>query len=296
MSKHALTLLGLALLASPAGGQAPTVYMAAAGDIATCGSSTQAATAAVLDALIAPTARRSSIVVAALGDNAYEWGTKEEFQSCYHPTWGRHKARTRPAVGNHEYLTAGASSYFEYFGEAAGDPQTGYYSYDHGAWHVVVLNSNCAEAGGCHAGSAQETWLRADLAAHPAACTLAYWHHPRFSSGSVHGNNAATRDLWQALMDHDADLVLVGHEHDYERFAALDADGTPSAQGLRSFVVGTGGRALSPLTTPPITGSEARSASAHGVLWLTLRPTSYAWQFVPAAPGTFTDSGSDVCH
>jgi hypothetical protein len=275
--------------------QAPTRFIAAAGDIATCGSGQQAATAAVLDSLLPPTLRLDTALVATLGDNAYETGSKEDYAACYHPTWGRHKARTRPAVGNHEYLTAEAGAYFEYFGAAAGDPARGYYSYDHGAWHVVVLNSNCAAVGGCVAGSPQERWLRADLAAHPRPCTLAYWHHPRYSSGAVHGNALFMSDLWQALMDFGVDLALSGHEHVYERFAPLDADGAPHPAGVRSFVVGTGGRALYRFG-PAQPGSQVRDNSSFGVLWLTLRPAGYDWQFVPAPPGAFTDRGSDVCR
>lgn len=288
-------LLGAAFVAARGAAGAPTRYLAAAGDIATCDGGGQEATAALLDALFPPSMRLDTGLVAVLGDNAYESGSKEEYLACYHPTWGRHKARTRPAVGNHEYVTAGASAYFEYFGAAAGDPARGYYSFDHGAWHVVALNSNCAEVGGCQAGSPQETWLRADLAAHSAACTLAFWHHPRFNSGAVHGDAAFMRDIWQALMDHGADVVLAGHEHLYERFAPLDADGQPDAAGPRSFVVGTGGRALYPFG-PPRTGSEARDNTSHGVLWLTLRPEGYDWLFVPAPPGTFSDAGSDLCR
>lgn len=288
-------LLAVALAASVAQAQAPTRFLAAAGDVATCDGGQQAATAALLDALFPPAMRLSAGVLAVLGDNAYESGSKQEYEACYGPTWGRHKKRTRPAVGNHEYVTPGASGYFDYFGAAAGDPTRGYYSFEHGAWHVVVLNSNCAAIGGCGPGSPQETWLRADLGAHPSACTLAYWHHPRFNSGAVHGNAAFMRDLWQALVDHGVDLALSGHEHLYERFAPLDADGNPHPDGVRSFVVGTGGRALYPFATPQ-PGSQVRNNTTFGVLWLTLRPDSYDWLFVPAAPGTFSDSGTALCH
>lgn len=275
--------------------EAPTRLVVAAGDIATCPGGQQAATAALVDALVPATTRLSTAVVAVLGDNAYEQGTKDDYLGCYDPSWGRHKARTRPAVGNHEYLTPGAEGYFDYFGAAAGDRDRGYYSYGLGAWHVVVLNSNCGAIGGCQAGSAQETWLRADLAAHPTACTLAYWHHPRFSSGAVHGSNPSLADLWKALVDAGAEVALAGHEHFYERFAPLDAAGNPAPLGLRSFIVGTGGRTLYPFATP-LPGSEARDNATFGVLRLTLRPTSYDWQFVPAPPGSFTDSGSAACH
>ena len=174
----------------PSAGRTPTLL--AAGDIADCSSDGDEATAKLLDGLAG--------TVATLGDNVYESGTASEFTNCYDPSWGRHKSRTRPAPGNHDYLTSGASGYFGYFGAAAGDPQKGYYSYDLGSWHIVVLNSNCAQVGGCGAGSPQETWLRQDLAAHPTTCTLAYWHHPRFSFGK-YSNDPRTQALWQALYD-----------------------------------------------------------------------------------------------
>jgi hypothetical protein len=229
-----------------------------------------------------------------LGDNQYEDGTLAKYNASYDPSWGRVKATTRPAPGNHEYNTAGATGYYAYFGAAAGDPARGYYSYDVGTWHLVALNSNCAAIGGCGAGSAEEQWLRADLAAHPAACTLAYWHHPRFSSGE-HGSDTLTSALWQALYDAGADVVLVGHDHHYERFAPQTAAGAlDQARGLREFVVGTGGR--SHYGTPTIrANSEVRNSDTFGVLRLTLRPAGYDWRFVPAV-GSFTDAGAASCH
>jgi hypothetical protein len=232
--------------------------------------------------------------VAALGDNVYQSGTATEFSQCYNPSWGRHKSRTRPAVGNHEYLTPGASGYFGYFGSAAGDPAKGYYSYNLGAWHIVVLNSNCSPAGGCGAGSPQEQWLRQDLAAHPTACTMAYWHHPRFSFGNF-GNDDRVKALWQALDDHDAEIVLSGHDHNYQRYAPQDANGNPDADGIREFVVGTGGKNHNPLGSPPA-NVQAFNDDTFGVLKLTLRPTGYDWTFVPIAGESYTDSGSDSCH
>jgi acid phosphatase type 7 len=230
-----------------------------------------------------------------LGDNQYDSGTLDEFQQVYNPTWGRLIHRTFPVPGNHEYGTPGASGYFSYFGARAGDPLKGYYSFDVGAWHVVALNSECSSVGGCQPGSAQETWLRADLAAHPAACTLAYWHKPRFSSGGLHPSNAAFQPLWQALYDAQADVVLSGHAHDYERFAPQAPNGAPDdVRGIRQFVVGTGGRNLQVLgTLQP--NSEVRQNTSFGVLKLVLHPTSYDWQFLPTAGGTFTDSGSRAC-
>ncbi len=264
------------------------VVLVGAGDIAGCDNLPSAeATAKLLDAI--PGA------VFGAGDFAYPDGSPEHFAKCYEPTWGRHKARTRPALGNHDYLTKGASGYFKYFGKAAGDPGKGYYSYDLGAWHIVALNSNCSEIGGCGAGSAQERWLREDLASHPAPCTLAYWHHPLFTSGG-HGNDNEMKPIWQALYEGGAEIVINGHDHDYERFAPQDANGrADSARGIREFVVGTGGKSLRPFKTP-VPNSEIRSSDAFGVIKLTLRPSGYDWKFVPVAGKTFTDSGSDVCH
>jgi hypothetical protein len=235
--------------------------------------------------------------VLTLGDNQYSTGTYDQFTASYHPTWGRLKGITRPSVGNHDYDTAGAAGYFRYFGSAAGDPAKGYYSFDIGAWHVVALNSNCSVVP-CAAGSAQEQWLRADLAARPAACTLAYWHHPRFSSGP-HGNEPSAANLtplWQALYEAGTDVVLNAHDHDFERFAPQTPAGSADAvRGLREFVVGTGGRSHYQVTTPAA-NSEVINVATFGVLALTLRATGYDWRFVPEAGATFTDSGSQTCH
>ena len=235
------------------------------------------------------------VAVLTLGDNQYETGMLSEFQQVYSPTWGRLLDRTFPVPGNHEYDTPGASGYFSYFGARAGDPAKGYYSFDAGAWHVIALNSECSSVGGCQPGSPQETWLRADLAAHPAACTLAYWHKPRFSSGGRHPSSAAFQPLWQALYDAHADVVLSGHAHDYERFAPQAPDGAADdVRGIRQFVVGTGGRNLQILgALQP--NSEVLQNTSFGVLKLVLHPTSYDWQFLPTPGGTFTDSGSRAC-
>jgi 3',5'-cyclic AMP phosphodiesterase CpdA len=260
-----------------------------AGDIADCKEIEGArATAALLE--------RIPGTVFTLGDNAYTSGTAEQFRDCYGPTWGRFLERTRPAAGNHDYRTKGAAAYFAYFGAAAGPPDRGYYAYELGKWHVVVLNSNCDEIGGCLAGSPQELWLRRDLAEHPALCTVAMWHHPRFSSSSEHGDDSATRDLWKALEDAGAELVLSGHDHTYERFAPRDADGRLDPEhGIRQFVVGTGGRhEYAWGTIQP--GSEAHNNTTFGVLKLTLHPDSYDWEFVPVEGGGFTDSGTARCH
>lgn len=259
------------------------------GDIASCNSTGDEATAALLDGI--------SGTVFTTGDNVYDSGTSAEFENCYESSWGRHKARTRPSVGNHEYKTVGASGYFGYFGAAAGDPQKGYYSYDLGSWHVVVLNSNCEQVGGCGAGSAQERWLREDLKAHPNTCTAAYFHHPRFSSGA-HGNHSAVGPFWEALYDMGADVVLSGHDHSYERFAAQDPSGqVDPAQGIRQFVVGTGGKSLYSFGTTIQPNSEVRINDTYGVLKLTLHAGGYDWEFVPVSGGTLSsDSGTDRCH
>ena len=276
------------------------VRIAAAGDIACdpasprfadgLGSGLDCRQRATSDLLVG----ESYEAVLALGDIQYEVGAGDAFEASYDTSWGRVKPVTQPVPGNHEYRTAGAAGYFAYFGAAAGDPTKGYYSYELGGWHVVALNSNCATVGGCDAGSVQERWLRADLAAHPTRCTLAYWHHPRYSSGR-HGSDASYRAFWQALVDADADLVLVGHDHDYERFAPQDATGRRDLdRGIREIVVGTGGKGLRSFRNVS-PNSEVRSATSLGVLELTLGESAYAWRFRPAV-GSFTDSGAAGCH
>ena len=258
-----------------------------AGDIASCGINGDEGTAALLDTIPG--------TVFTTGDNLYGNQTLADFEACYGPSWGRHLARTRPVAGNHDYDTPGATGYYAYFGAAAGDPAKGYYSYELGAWHVVVLNSNCTEVGGCHVGSAQELWLRQDLAGSSSSCTVALWHEPRFSSGE-HGDTSKMQPFWAALHEAGADLVLTGHDHDYERFRALGAAGTPDAVfGLTEFVVGTGG--FSRRTFPTVRAdSVIRDNTSDGVLKLTLLPTRFSWQFVAAAGATFHDAGSAVCH
>ncbi|WP_405094084.1 DNRLRE domain-containing protein [Micromonospora sp. NBC_01392] len=268
----------------------PDNILLAAGDIASCTTDRDEDTARILD--------NQPGTVATLGDSVYESGTTAEFANCYQPTWGRHKARTRPAVGNHEYLTANAAPYFAYFGVAAGPAGLGYYSYDlpgSSDWHIVVLNSNCAKVGGCQAGSAQERWLRADLAAHPSRCTLAYWHHPLFSSGERQAPNVLP--LFQALYDAGAEIVLNGHAHQYERFAPQSPDRTADpARGIREFVVGTGGRSLQSDFGTVAPNSEVRNGTTYGVLRLTLYNGGYDWRFLPVTGQTFTDGGSGTCH
>lgn len=261
---------------------AVAVVLVGAGDIAG-GGGKQEATAKLLD--VTPG------TVFTTGDNAYPDGTPANFTNYYNPTWGRHKARTRPCAGNHDYHTSGASGYFSYFGSLAGPSGLGYYSYDVGDWHIISLDTNIDAA----AGSPQEQWLRADLAAHTQQCQLAYWHSPLFSSGSVHGNQSRSKALWQALQDYGAEVVVCGDDHDYERFAPQTANGVASPTGVREFVVGTGGGGLYSMNTP-VANSVARNANTWGVLKLTLGPGTYSWQFIPIAGQTYTDSGSGTCH
>ena len=271
------------------GSAGPVAVLAGAGDIANCGTDGDEATAALLDTIPG--------TVFTLGDNVYDDGTATEFMACYGPSWGREpiKSRTRPVPGNHDYNTSGATGYYGYFGAAAGDPAEGYYAYDLGTWRIYVLNSNCGSIGGCGAGSAQERWLRADLAANPRTCAIGMWHHPRFSSGQ-HGNSTATEDLYRALYDANAELVLVGHDHDYERFGPQTASGAADdARGLIQIVVGTGGTTLRQFATLR-DNSLVRNADTWGVIRLSLSAESWSFDFVPVAGRTFTDSGSGTCH
>lgn len=271
----------------------PALTLYAAGDIAQCRGQPVAETMAARTAerIAAALATDNTARVLTLGDNAYPNGNAADYASCYDPTWGRFKQRTLPSPGNHEYHTPLAAAYFDYFGALAGPQRRGYYSVDIGAWHVVSLNSNLAGA----AQQAQLDWLKADLAARPPGCALAFWHHPVFSSGG-HGNNAVMRDAWRLLAAAGTDLVLSGHDHDYERFALQDVDGHLDAQhGIRQFVVGSGGAKL----TPQIghrANSEAADNNTFGVLKLDLRKSGYTWEYLPVAGGTYHDHGSAACH
>ncbi len=267
---------------SPATGDAVLV---GAGDIATCDTTDDTATAELIDGI------EGTVFTA--GDNAYPDGRTEDFRECYEPTWGRFKDRTRPAPGNHDWVND-LAGYVGYFGTAAAPDGVPWYSYDLGTWHIVVLDSMCAETGGCGSDSDQGRWLAADLAASGAQCTLAIWHHPRFSSGD-HGNDSGPAPFWQALYAAEADVVVNGHDHDYERFAPQDPDGREDRdRGIREFVVGTGGKELRPFKDPK-PNSELRAAVTHGVLKLVLHPDSYDWTFIPTG-GDFSDAGSGPCH
>ena len=264
------------------------------------GSSSSCAEKATSDLLlgIAP------VAVLNLGDNQYYCGSAQAYQQSYDPSWGRLKSITHPSVGNHEFLTSGGTGcttanqggagYYSYFGTAAGSPGQGYYSYDVGAWHLIALNSNCGEAGGCSATTPQGRWLENDLATHTNYCTLAYWHIPLYSSGGRANNNS--KSFWTALYNHDADLVIGAHDHTYERFAPQDPNGNLNpARGMREFIVGSGGANHTSFTTI-FPNSEIRNSDTFGVLKLTLHPTSYDWQFAPVPGKTFTDSGTQACH
>ncbi len=272
---------------------ARTFTLVGAGDIASCQHLESAQATARLIEQIPGT-------VFAAGDLAYEKGSPDQFRNCYDQTWGGFKDRTQPALGNHEYGDRAAIGYFEYWGARAGPADKGYYSYDLGDWHIVVLNTNCDvhAMGGCDRGSPQEAWLRSDLSKHPNACVLAYGHHALFSSGvfKSHALHPRLRPFWEDLYAAHADLVLAGHEHSYERFAPQDPQGNSDpVRGIREIVVGTGGRSHSPLGVPT-PNSEVRNWTTYGVLKLTLSRGKYHWEFIPVEGQTFHDSGDGVCH
>jgi hypothetical protein len=297
-------LLGLALIATAHAGHTPTLpppvaspgasaspsiepagprILLAVGDISSCDVSA--------DELVGELAARLPGTIALLGDIAYDRGSLDDFLNCFDPTWGPLRGRLRPAPGNHEYETKDADGYFGYFGAAAANAAEGWYAYDLGPWHVIALNSNCAAIGGCGRGSPELTWLQQDLAdsgaSRASACTLAYWHHPRWSSGR-HGSNDMTDALWDALASAGADVVLFGHDHDYERLQPID--------GIQSFVVGTGGRSLYAWPGAPIPETAVRANDTYGLLELTLADGMFSWHFVAASGGSFTDGGEDVCR
>jgi hypothetical protein len=275
---------------SPSVGPSPTPsedpVLVGAGDIADCALPGDSETAALLDTIPG--------TVFTAGDNAYPDGTLEQFERCYGPTWGRHLARTKPVPGNHDRNTKDLAGYLGYFGAAAAPNGTPWYSYTLGTWHVVVLDSNCDAAGGCGPDSAQGRWLAADLAASAATCTVAIWHHPRFSSGE-HGNDGSTDPFWRALFAAGADVVVNGHDHDYERFAPQDPDGREDRErGIREFVAGTGGAELRGFPGSAA-NSELRMSVTHGVLRLVLHEASYEWTYIPTS-GDLGDAGNAPCH
>lgn len=268
-----------------------TVY--AAGDVADCSNFKPPYTGAAKTAeLIAEgLGKDKDSAVLLLGDATYPVGLPAEFANCYEPTWGKFKARTYPSPGNHEYYTPQATGYYAYFGDAAGPARRGYYSFDIGSWHVISLNSNLKP----ETHQTQLEWLKNDLEQHKTRCTLAYWHHPVFSSGG-HGSSERMLDAWKMLVAADADLVLVGHDHDYERFAPQDGDGNrDDRRGIREFVVGTGGAHLTPFRFRK-PNSEVSNNSTIGVLKLSLKELGYEWEFVPTTADGFTDHGAALCH
>jgi hypothetical protein len=259
----------------------PDAVFVGAGDIADCGPNA-AATAQLLD--------RIPGAVFVTGDLVYPNGTAESFAKCYEPTWGRHRARTFPAPGNHDWEIGAGGPYFDYFGPAAGPRGLGYYSFDLGDWHILSLNSNIPAT----AGSPQFEWVRRDLADRPSLCSLALWHHPLFSSGE-HGDNPFMTDMWRLLDSLGVDVVLTGHEHGYERFAPQDASGQRDPSGIRQFVIATGGAPLYRVgVVKP--NSERLEQQTWGVLKLMLRASSYDWEFVPIDGQSFRDLGSDACR
>src|SRR5215213_158470 len=255
-----------------------SVVFVGAGDISRCDNNGDETTAQLLDGI--------SGTVFTTGDNAYDSGSTSEYANCYDPTWGRSKTRTKPVPGNHEYGTSGASGYFQYFNNVPT-----YYAYNLGAWRIYALNSEIDTS----ASGAQGSWLQSDLAANPKTCVLAYWHKPRWSSGNTHGSDSGMQALWQILYNAGAEVVINGHEHNYERFAQMNATGSTVSQGLREFVVGTGGGSHYGFGSA-LSSSEIRNSSTFGVLKLTLSSTGYNWQFMPVSGSTFTDSGSANCH
>ena len=276
----------------------PPLRVAAAGDLACdpgdggfnggAGNSATCAEGATADLI----ERLTPDAVLALGDLQYNDGAPDKYAASYAPTWGRFTSITYPTPGNHDYGTGDLAGYRGQFGSRAGPPDATWYAATLGAWRLIVLDANCG-AVDCSAGSPQALWLESDLTTHPDTCTVAIWHQPRFSSG-WHGDDTAMQTLWAVLADHRVDVVLQGHDHDYERFDPLDREGQPSANGIRAFVVGTGGAGLRPFEAPR-PGSVVRDWSAHGVLMLTLAPDRYEWRFEPVAGETFTDAGSGDC-
>jgi len=295
----------------PASGAPSVVHVAAAGDMACSSSDPRFADGAGRDGWCAQRAVSDLIAdrdldaLFGLGDYQYEDARSDDYHDVYGPTWGRLRAITRPALGNQEYKVHDANTFTDYFGSRAPHADSGWYSYDLGQWHVVVLNSNCAFAGGCDGASPQVQWLTADLAGDHHACTIAYWHHPRWSTG-LYGGDERTDTLWRALADGGADVVLAAHEHDYERFRPLDADGRQAAGGVTSFVVGSGGQAVygpddvagggdpSPGRRLQTAASAVRIDDRPGALLLTLANGSFDWQFVDV-DGTTKDQGTTPC-
>jgi hypothetical protein len=286
-SAMVLACMAVVLTAVPGASQTRTVTLVGAGDIGRCDDRSDSKTARLVGKIPG--------TVLTLGDSAYPDGTREQFRDCYDPTWGKYKKRTRPTAGNHDYHTAGAKPYFNYFRWRAGRPR-GYYSYDRGAWHIVALNSNCKEIDGCDWRSAQGRWLSTDLANHRGRCTLAYFHHPLYASGSGY-DSPKVKPFWHILYNHHADVILNGHAHRYERFARISPSGErSSARGIRQFIVGPGGARGGTQQGPDEPRVQAKKVGAPGVLKLHLGSGFYHWKFVSVAGRNYTDSGKARCH
>jgi len=287
-SAMVLASMAAVLTAVPGVTQTQTVTLVGAGDIAGCDFKADRKTARLLGKI------RGTVFT--LGDNVYLDGTRAQFHNCYDPTWGNYKKRTKPSVGDQDYATSGAKPYFDYFRWRAGKPTRGYYSYDLETWHIVALNSNCEEVGGCEWKSAQGRWLRRDLANHQARCTLAYFHHPLYASGSNY-DSPKVKPFWHILYNHHAEVILSGHAHRYERFARITPSGErSSARGIRQFIVGTGGKLGGSQKGPDEPRVQAKKIGAPGVLKLDLGSGFYQWKFVPVAGRNYTDSGRARCH
>src|SRR5215218_8615284 len=282
-----LACMAAVLTAVPGASQTRTVTLVGAGDIAGCDFKADRKTARLVG--------RIGGTVFTLGDSVYPDATRAQLRKCYDPTWGKYKKRTRPTAGNHEYDISGAKPYFNYFRWRAGRP-TGYYSYERGTWHIVALNSNCEEVGGCGASFRQADWLRRNLRKHRAGCTLAYFHHPLYASGRSYDSPDRVRRFWSILYKRGADVILGGHAHRYERFAPMTPGGKRSDRGIRQFIVGTGGAPGGAQEGPDDPNVQAKNPRTPGGLKLRLGPGRYRWRFVPVADRKFTDSGRDRCH
>ncbi len=274
-----------------------------AGDIGVCGETTDDDTGRLLDGIAG--------TVFTAGDNAYDDGSTGDFARCYDPGWGRHRSRTYPAPGNHDYHTSAAQPYYDYFGQRAGPVRAGYYGYDLGSWRVIVLNSNCEDVGSCDEGSLQQRWLSHELSTHQAQCTLAYWHHPVLTAGPHDNDEGEMIEIWRQLFDAGVDVVVNGHDHNYQRYAPLNRDASSTDEaGIRLFIVGTGGGDLTEVddervaTNPGLEawgdaagdGDGTEHLASYGVIKFTLGTGRYSWEFIPVEDGGFTDSGSGACH
>jgi hypothetical protein len=287
-SAMVLACMAAVLTAGSGATQTQTVTLVGAGDIAGCDFKQDRKTASLLGKIPG--------TVFTLGDNVYPDGTRQQFRNCYDPTWGKYKNRTRPTAGDQDYNTSGAKPYFDYFGWRAGKAGQGYYSYDRGSWHIVALNSNCKEVGGCDWKSAQGRWLRRDLDHHRAKCTLAYFQHPLYASGNGY-DSPKVKPFWHILYNHHAEVILNGDAHRYERFARITPSGKrSSARGIRQFIVGTGGAPGGSQKGPDEPRVQAKKLDAPGVLKLELGSGFYQWKFVPVAGRHYTDSGKARCH